>query len=118
MLTLAMLAPAAAIASGLGCEVGAVASAACCCDDGAALDDTGPARVERTCCCEIREAPAGPHLQDAAAPPSGSFDAAGVSNSAVASTVVPPASYRQPVVRARGPPPASTLLAQRVSFLC
>jgi hypothetical protein len=117
VLALAMLAPAAAIAGGLACDARAVSAAACCCDDGATLDDTGPARIERACCCEIRQAPVGAQAQDAVAPPPTSFDAAGIAMVAVVIAVEPPASHQAPVVRARGPP-APTLLAQRVSFLC
>lgn len=115
-----MLAPAAAVAGGFACDVGAVAAATCCCDDGGReLAADGPARIERTCCCELRKAPATRHLDQVIAPapvaPDPLLAAVGIEIGIIPE---PPTRTDAAAVRARGPPPAPTLLAQRVAFLC
>lgn len=119
LISLAMVAPAAAIAGGPPCDDQPLVMASCCCDP-ADEPEPGPPSVEATCCCSVEQAPVTPQtshdgvLHESSAPEAP--PAAIVATAPFMQDRSPAAELA--VAQARAPPPARTLLSQRTSFLC
>jgi hypothetical protein len=124
IVALALVAPAAVVAGGLGCPGALAVKGSCCCDSAGPADDAPAeapfAQLERTCCCELERAPAdrrADELYTAPPAPQPHFDVVAMAVDKMA--LVPPPMSPIPRMRARAPPPGvRSLFAQRTALLC